>query len=128
MGAHFHLLRRLRLGLAVLALTAVALKVLIPSGFMVAENRAGFPLVICTGHGPLDLSGKTDPLHGKKSTTDAPCAFSGHAATTPPSAFVVSAAVGLAYLAPAIDLRRDLVPGRGLAAPPPPSQGPPPPV
>jgi len=124
-GAHFHPLQRLRLGLAVLALLAVALRVLIPSGFMVAQSRAGFPLVICTGHGPLDLSGKTDPLHGKTSTTDAPCAFSGHAVTTPPAAFVVGAAVGLVYLAPAIDRRGDLVPGRGLAAPPPPSQGPP---
>jgi len=106
-------------------LLAVAFKVLIPSGVMVAQNRGGFPLVICTGHGPLDLSGQTDPIQGKKSNSDAPCAFSSHAATTPPASFVVSAAVGLIYLAPAIDRRRDLFPGRGLAAPPPPSQGPP---
>jgi hypothetical protein len=124
-GAHFHPFRRLRLGLAVLALAAVALKVLIPSGFMVAQTRGSFPLVICTGHGPLNLSGRPDPIHGKKSTSDAPCAFSGHVATTPPTSFVVSAAVGPAYLAPAIDRRGDLAPGRGLAAPPPPSQGPP---
>jgi len=92
---------------------------------MVAETRGSFPLVICTGHGPLDLSGKSDPIHGKKSTTDAPCAFSGHVANTPPASFVVSAGVGLVYLAPAMDRWGDLVPGRGLAAPPPPSQGPP---
>jgi len=124
-GAHFNTVRRLRLGLAVLALLAVALKVLIPSGFMVAQTSGGFPLVICTGHGPLDLSGAGDPLHGKKSSNEAPCAFSGHAATTPPPSLLITAATGLFYLAPAIDRRGDLVPGRGLAAPPPPSQGPP---
>ncbi len=125
MGAFSNPLRRLSLGLGLLALLAVALKVLTPSGFMIAQTRGGFPLVICTGHGPLDLSGAGDPLHGKKSSNDAPCAFSGHAATTPPASFVVSAAVGLVYLAPVTDRRGDLVPGRGLAAPPPPSQGPP---
>jgi hypothetical protein len=124
-GAYLKPLRRLRLGLAVLALLAVALKVITPPGFMIAQTSGGFPLVICTGHGPLDLSGKSDPIHGKKSTHDAPCAFSGHAATSPPASCVVSAAVDLVYLAPAIDRRGDLVPGRGLAAPPPPSQGPP---
>jgi len=127
-GANCNPLRRLRLGLAVLAAIALALKVMIPPGVMIAENRGGFPLVICTGHGPLDLSGDANPSHGKKSTTDAPCAFSGHAATTPPASFVVSDAVGLVYLPPAIDRRGDLAPGRGLAAPPPPSQGPPPSV
>jgi hypothetical protein len=106
-------------------LLAVALKVVIPSGFMIAQSRGAFPLVICTGHGPLDLSGKPDPVHGKKSSHDAPCAFSGHAVTTPPASFAMTAAEGLVYLAPAMDRRGDLVPGRGLAAPPPPSQGPP---
>jgi len=125
-GAPSNLLQRLRLGLGLLALLTVSFRVLIPSGFMIAQTRGGFPLVICTGHGPLDLSGAGDPFHGKKSSSDAPCAFAGHAATTPPASFVVSAAVGLVYFAPAIDRRGDLVPGRGLAAPPPPSQGPPP--
>jgi len=124
-GAHFNPLRRLRLGFVVLALLAVALKVLTPPGFMIAQNGGSFPLVICTGHGPLELSGKADPVHGKTSTSDAPCAFSGHVATPPPALIVVGAAVGLAYLAPAMDRRGDLVPGRGLAAPPPPSQAPP---
>ena len=39
-----------------LALIAVAMKILVPPGFMVgtadAGGRAGYPLVICTGHGP----------------------------------------------------------------------------
>jgi hypothetical protein len=124
-GAHVNPLRKLRLGVVLLALLAVALKVAIPPGFMIAQTGGSFPLVICTGHGPLVLSGQTHSDHGKKSTSDAPCAFSGHVATPPPASVVVSAAVGLVYLAPAIDRRGDLVPGRGLAAPPPPSQGPP---
>jgi hypothetical protein len=124
-GALFDALRRLRLGFAVLALIAVAFRVLIPPGFMIAKTGGAFPLVICTGHGPLDLSNKPDPIHDKTSTNDVPCAFAGYAATTPPASVVVAAATTLAYLAPALDRRRDLVPGRGLAAPPPPSQGPP---
>jgi hypothetical protein len=119
-----------------LAMLAVALKVLIPAGFMVASPStasAGFPLVLCTGHGAVaveaaDLAlgaGKKTPA--EKPAHDAPCAFAGHAAAAPPPApYPVEAAAFAPTPAPQPQmLRRDLAPGRGLAAPPLPARGPP---
>ena len=112
-----------------LAMLALALRVLIPSGFMVADQQTGhggYPIVICTGHGALTLAPPGDnKAPSPKSATHAPCAFAG--AATPvapilsalqPSAYALSSPV-LAAVQP------DQIPGRGLAAPPPPSIGPP---
>jgi hypothetical protein len=112
-----------------LAVLALVMKVAAPPGFMFAAEDRGahgapaFALVICTGHGPLDL-GK-DKGGQSKQRADAPCAFAGHAAPPTPA---FGAAIPLAdfagYAAP-VAVLADLIPGRGLAAPPPPSQGPP---
>ena len=111
-----------------LALLALVLKGLTPTGFMVDDRAAarGFALVICTGQGPVslaDLDHRGAPP--AKSKPDAPCAFAGHAAAPGPAEanpvlgdHTESAAIAVAIL-------RDLLPGRGLAAPPPPSVGPP---
>lgn len=114
-----------------LALVALALvvKVLVPPGFMVAANNGGGQaLVICTGHGALQLTvHATDPSKPPpQKKSDAPCAFSGSA--TPPSPSLVAAiAEPYAHAAlPIVAVRPSYVaPGRGLAAPPPPSQAPP---
>ena len=119
-----------------LAALAVALKVLIPAGFMTApdpRNGLPFALVLCTGDGaklvqPGDaLAGHQDKNGGgDKSAHDAPCPFAGHgAAAPPPSPFTASKVEFVAY-APVEPTRViHLAPGRGLAAPPLPARGPP---
>jgi hypothetical protein len=104
-----------------LVIFALAMKVLAPPGFMVASNTGSFPLVICTGHGPLIIGD-----HGDHKTSDAPCAFAGSA--TPPTPSVVASIAE--PIAIAIDQvvgvqGDDQTPGRGLAAPPPQSHAPP---
>ena len=112
---------------ALLATLALVLQVAVPTGFMVADTSRGASLVICTGHGPLQLSPAD---HGTPSKTPASkragaCVFAGHgAAPLTPAAQLALAARFEACVQP-VALRFDLAPGRGLAAPPPPSQGPP---
>ena len=110
-----------------LAILALALKILVPQGFMVADRGALFPLVICTGHGPmLVLPEGHDPSKTPEKKSDAPCAFAG--SVTPPTPSLV-AAIAEPYALPALRIAairsNDTAPGRGLAAPPPPSHAPP---
>jgi hypothetical protein len=111
-----------------LAFLALALKVLSPPGWMIADASAGPGglIVICTGQGQLlfDASGHDAPAH--KSRPDVPCAFSGHGAGAPPAAGPLTGVAFSHAFAPAPRLATaDLAPGRGLAAPPPPSHAPP---
>jgi hypothetical protein len=116
-----------------MAMLALVLKVLVPPGFMVGSGAsAGFPLVICTGHGPAAVLAGAGVDPAKKSPADrpahdAPCAFAGHGVSAPPPDPIPQA---LAAFAPEparepVSHPRDLAPGRGLAAPPPPPRGPP---
>jgi len=116
-----------------LAMLAVALKVLVPAGFMVGISSTRFPLVLCTGHGAVSVdAGFLDPGGGKKApgekpAHDAPCAFAGSAAAaSPPDPHPVATVTFVsAPVAEPLPLRRNLAPGRGLAAPPLPPRGPP---
>ena len=118
-----------------LAALALALKVMIPAGFMAAPsaNSLPFAIVLCTGQGSTVVQpGETLPHHGgeghapAKTSHDSPCAFAGHGVSgPPPSAFDTGQPVFVAYQAPAPGTPLDLAPGRGLAAPPPPARGPP---
>ncbi len=109
-----------------LAFLALLMKIAAPPGFMVsAQGPGGFPLVICTGHGPLSSSTPDNKGGESKSKPDAPCAFAGHAAPPAPAAGAQVAAAAFAHAVERPSLKFDLAPGRGLAAPPPPSQGPP---
>lgn len=113
-----------------LALVGVVLKIIVPPGFMVgsvdAGGRAGYPLVICTGHGPAmapsDLGGKSP---GQKPRADSPCSFAGQASAASPPILSPIAAPWVRLKTLLVFAHFDLAPGRGLAAPPPPSQGPP---
>lgn len=115
-----------------LAVLGLALKVLIPAGFMPGPLRgAGVPLVLCTGHGAVaidaaDIAGKKSPAD-KHAPNAPPCAFAGHgAAATTPDLTPVGVAVRPPEPVLAAPLPMDgLTPGRGLAAPPPPPRGPP---
>jgi hypothetical protein len=115
-----------------LAAFALALRVMIPAGFMAAPTAdAGLGLVLCTGHGPLTLPAGDAPDPGKntpagKAGHDTPCVFAGHGAGAPAPDLQPVATVVLAPAAdPAPAAFEALSPGRGLAAPPPPSRGPP---
>jgi hypothetical protein len=110
-------------GLIALAVMALFVRVLIPSGFMVADSQGGgFPLVICTGHGPLMLGGDKAP---PASHTDSACAFAGHAAAPPPTLAHTPIPTRVALTPEPQKRIAYLAPGLGLAAPPPPSHAPP---
>ena len=141
-------LRRLCLGhrrsFLALVVMALAIRALVPAGWMVMPDAGGVRLMPCSGSGPVELApapghatriaagmagmagmghhddGETPPAHA-----DHPCAFAGIglasdlpaiALTEPPAAAVDRDRPGIA-LAVAI--------GHGLAAPPPPQTGPP---
>jgi hypothetical protein len=124
--------------LSAVALMAMIVRGLVPSGYMLAaaDTPGDFvSIVICHGDGtdgtqslldlkngkivdPEDLPGQSDD--GKNQTC--PYAMSAH--FTPP---VVNGKLERPVQEPAIFLSASdyLVPGRGLAAPPPPARGPP---
>jgi hypothetical protein len=110
-----------------LAFFALLMKVAAPPGFMIAApgSNAGFPLVICTGHGPLSQTPADSKGGERKTKSDAPCAFAGHAAPPTPSVRAEILASAFVQTPQRSPRRFDLTPGRGLAAPPPPAQGPP---
>jgi hypothetical protein len=120
----------------VLAALALAIKVMIPAGFMTAPRSADelpFTLVLCTAQGAVtvqadDLATQThdDQDSGKRAAHDSPCAFAGHGAGAPPPNLLDARDVEfVAYLAPAAVQVVHRAPGRGLAAPPLPARGPP---
>ncbi|WP_374576845.1 DUF2946 family protein [Phenylobacterium sp.] len=124
---------RLRRVWLTLAMLAVALKVMIPAGFMTAgpqEADLPFALVLCTAQGavtvdPGDLPGHSDDAPTERH--DSPCAFAGHGAPLSLPNLIDAVRVEfVAYRAPAaVPVRQAVAPGRGLAAPPLPARGPP---
>ena len=88
--------------------------------------QAGTPgLVICTGHGALDLSDQGHSGKAPASKSQTPCVFAGHGlanAAPPPIPFAAPIQV---FAEPAAVEAGQIYPGRGLAAPPPPARGPP---
>jgi hypothetical protein len=120
--------------LLTLAILAVALKVLIPPGFMAAapSNDLPFAIVLCTAQGALTIGpGESLPAHGKsdqpaKSSHDSPCVFAGHGlGAPPPTPADLGPAEFVAYRAPVASTPPGLAPGRGLTGPPLPARGPP---
>ena len=121
-----------------LACMAIALRVLIPQGYMAAPaaSSGSLPIMLCTAQGvravSIDAAGHIvdapaeapgDPAGGPP--TDPHCAFSGLGV-----AFMAEAPalIAMAVWRPAhaaIILAPQTTPGRGLAAPPPPPTGPP---
>lgn len=115
---------------AVLVLMTLAMRVIIPSGYMPSSER-GFALTICAGMDTktvwMDKSGKLhkeDPSIGK-SVEHQPCAFAGAAITAdfPATAFQID--MDPVALAAPVFAKREVSIGSGLAAPPPPAIGPP---
>ena len=119
----------------VLATLAIALKIIIPVGFMPgADQRNGLPfaLVLCTADGAKTvaagdvLGSNKGSDKGGKPAHDAPCPFAAQGANAPPPSLIASGAAQIvAYVEPIAPSVRAIMPGRGLAAPPPPPTGPP---
>jgi hypothetical protein len=126
-----------------LALTvlAMAMRIMIPGGYMVAGSDAvqGLPqVVICTGQGAItvqvDAEGQvvktslkptSEPSHSDKDRPDPPCAFSAtSAAAKTDSHSLPLALVRISHSSP-LPLASVQRPGLGLAAPPPWTTGPP---
>jgi hypothetical protein len=124
--------RRVCLTLAVLA---VAMKILVPPGFMAGtqSNDLPFQIYLCTAQGGVTvqsgeaLAHRGDPGQAPaKSAHDSPCAFAGHAlGATPPSVAEAPAVAFIAYTPSVPAVATHLIPGRGLAGPPLPARGPP---
>ena len=115
---------------AAMIVLALALRVIIPSGFMPSSER-GFALTICTGMDTqtvwMDKSGKLhkeDPSKGK-SVEHQPCAFAGAAMAADVLSADFQAAMAPMALAIPVFAKREVSVGAGLAAPPPPAIGPP---
>jgi hypothetical protein len=119
----------------------MALRALIPAGYMLAPAHDGSSFVavtLCSGHGPVEAlidlrtgevrdpaSDTTDPdRRTNQSGADALCVFAAVAPLAAPERAPIVAQLvipEIAAAAPAAELR----PGQGLAAPPPWATGPP---
>ena len=117
-----------------LAFLAVALKVAVPAGYMVAAptNDSPFAIVLCTEQGRVTVQpGEALTAHGEHDNKagqagDGPCLFAGHAAVAPPPSPALFAPVQfVAYTASLPAIGPSVSPGRGLSGPPLPARGPP---
>lgn len=118
-----------------LACLAVALKVMIPAGFMAgpSTNDLPFALVLCTSQGAMvvapgeALAGHADRDKAPADAShDSPCAFAGHGVVAAPPALSDAGAVEfVAYAHRPASAAPELIPGRGLTGPPLPARGPP---
>jgi hypothetical protein len=119
--------RRVCMTLAVLAL---ALKVAVPTGFMVEARADAAPaIVLCTAQGAVTIkapAGHHGPDAPAQTKHDAPCAFAGHGAAFVAAEPLSVTAVEFAAYAPFAPVAAvEAAPGRGLSAPPLPARGPP---
>jgi hypothetical protein len=128
MKGRFRTGERLRGGALALALLALLVGVLSPSGFMPSARASvggpGFALVICTGHARPD-PGKNGS--GAPATASADlCAFAGGASLAASGdSGPRLAREPVFYAEPVVFAAAAQRPGLGLAAPPPPKTGPP---
>jgi hypothetical protein len=111
-----------------LALLALALKVVVPPGFMVGPptNSLPFAIVICTAQGAVVVDPGGSHEDGEASKHDAPCVFAGHGlGAEPPERSSHLLRPTTIYHPIALTPSCEAAPGRGLCAPPPPARGPP---
>lgn len=120
------------LALAVLA-CALALRMLVPEGWMPVSDAHGFRITLCAGTGPMDMTmampgmamkhGKSD--HGPQPMQDHPCTFA-HLGLALAEPLLPALALPPLMRAEALAAKPLAIAiGRGLAAPPPPATGPP---
>ena len=120
------------IALALLA-CALALRLLIPAGWMPVVDATGLHLTLCSGSGPIELPAAHHAMagmahhhhHHDQGMPDHPCAFAGLGL-----ALAEPVLPAIALIAPVVEATVVVIPatvaiGRGLAAPPPPPTGPP---
>lgn len=107
-----------------MACFALGLRLIVPVGFMPSADGSG-GLVICSGGLPAAAAQTPGEPSEPIQLADKVCAFAGQATATPVEAFALSESRTAVYAPPAVRPLRDVIPGRGLAAPPPPAIGPP---
>ena len=111
-----------------MATLAIALKIIIPPGFMAGPPTSDLPfaLVLCTAQGAMIAAGSGDhDTDQTPASADAPCLFAGLAAAPPPVLTDAGAIEFVAYDFRPQTVAPDLTPGRGRPAPPLPARGPP---
>jgi len=122
------------IALALLA-CALALRLLVPAGWMPVVDAQGLHLTLCSGSGPLEapvahhaMAGMAHHQHHQhhdQGMPDHPCAFAGLGlALAEPMLPVLALAQPVVRALPLPIALADAI-GRGLAAPPPPATGPP---
>lgn len=124
------------IALALLA-CALAVRFLIPAGWMPVADAQGFHLTLCSGAGPLEIppghamagmahhGAQHHHHHHDQGMPDHPCAFAGLGlALAEPVRPVLALALPVVQALPAPIALVEAI-GRGLAAPPPPPTGPP---
>lgn len=131
----FASIKRMGWRLGAFALMALLVRAIMPAGYMLAEAQTAsgryLTLELCDAHDGkpklvnLDTGEIVDaPEDGKSGMPQPPCVCGAFASMAPP----VSGAKPVVFTkAGEVDFIevRDLMPGRGIAAPPPPSTGPP---
>jgi hypothetical protein len=112
-----------------LAAFALAIRALIPAGYMAATDGPAMMVVLCTGQGAAIVEAASLPMPGEPPSPDhdAPCLFAGHGAgAAPPDLAVAALSAPVSYVRRAATPQAAApAPGRGLAAPPFPARGPP---
>lgn len=116
-----------------MALLAIAMKVLVPGGYMLdASPRDGaLTLVLCTAEGlvTIPVADQAPAGHNDKDPAEPqhdPCVFAGHGVYAPAVATSDPVPTPWRPLGALVSTAAYAVaPGRGLAAPPPPATGPP---
>jgi len=116
-----------------LAVLALALKIIIPPGFMPAAataNTLPFALVLCTGQGAVTVqAGQALPVGDKpapiKPAHESPCAFAGQALATPPPVWAIVEPTPHQYEPLQQARPPGLAPARSVTGPPLPARGPP---
>lgn len=122
-----------------LLLLCLALRSVIPAGWMPVFDANGAALVPCSGFGPIDVKQSSahfshgenhsgaaghDGSNSKHDMAGQPCSFASATASFPPPAPTAALAISVPF-APILGIVFVVAIGRGLAAPPPPAIGPP---
>ncbi len=97
---------RRHMGLGWLVVTlALAMKLLVPAGFMPVVGAHGVEIVICSGNGPMSMTmaipgkaGQPGDDQGGSAKHDAPCAFSGLVAPGLGGADTIQLAIAVAAI------------------------------